>query len=111
MAGAQTTVERLRQFLRELSPGARSLLIGELERAVLRGEDVSGAELVLQELRRIVRDQRHGGPRIENSARLLFKPLEPFLVDDRGDHRSSRTYRAIITRCAVELGPPRSTTQ
>jgi hypothetical protein len=87
MAGAQTTVERLRQFLRELSPGARSLLIGELERCVLRGEDVSGADLVLQELRRIVRDQRDGGPRIENSARLLFKPLEPFLVDDRGDHR------------------------
>ena len=86
MAGAQTTVDRLRQFLRELSPGARSLLIGELERCVLRGDDVSGADLVLQELRRIVRDQRDGGPRIENSARLLFKPLEPFLVDDRGDH-------------------------
>ena len=87
MAGAQTTVERLRHFLRELSPGARSLLIGELERSVLRGDDVSGADLVLQELRRIVRDQRHGGPRIETSARLLFKPLEPFLVDDRADHR------------------------
>ena len=87
MAGAQTTVERLRQFLRELSPGARSLLIGELERSVLRGEEVAGASLVLQELRRIVREQRHGGPRIENSARVLFKPLEPFLVDDHGDHK------------------------
>jgi hypothetical protein len=87
MAGAETTVERLRQFLRELSPEARSLLIGELERSVLRGEDVSGADLILQELRRIVREQRDGTPRIENSARLLFKPLEPFLVDDRGDHK------------------------
>ena len=87
MAGAQTTVERLRQFLRELSPGARSLLIGELERCVLRGEEVAGAGLVLQELRRIVREQRDGGPRIEDSARVLFKPLEPFLVDDRGDHK------------------------
>ena len=86
MAGAETTVERLRQFLRELSPGARSLLIGELERSVLRGEDVSGADLVLQELRRIVREQRDGSLRIEDSAQLLFKPLEPFLVDDRGDH-------------------------
>lgn len=86
MAGAQTTVERLRQFLRELSPGARSLLIGELERSVLRGEEVAGADLVLQELRRIVREQRGSAPRIENSARLLLKPLEPFLVDDRGDH-------------------------
>lgn len=87
MAGAETTVERLRQFLRELSPGARSLLIGELERSVLRGDEVTGADLVLQELRRIVREQRDGAPRIENYARLLFKPLEPFLVDDRGDHK------------------------
>ncbi len=87
MVGAETTVERLRQFLRELSPGARSLLIGELERAVLRGEEVTGADLVLQELRRIVREQRERVPRIEDSARLLFKPLEPFLVDDRGDHK------------------------
>jgi hypothetical protein len=87
MAGAETTVEGLRQFLRELSPGARSLLIGELERAVLRGDEVTGADLVLQELRRIVREQRERVPRIEDSARLLFKPLEPFLVDDRGDHK------------------------
>ena len=87
MAGAETTVERLRQFLRELSPGARSLLIGELERAVLRGEEVTGADLVLQELRRIMREQREGALRIEDTARLLFKPLEPFLVDDRGDHK------------------------
>jgi hypothetical protein len=86
MAGAETTVERLRQYLRELSPGARSLLIGELERCVLRGEDVVGADLVLRELRNIVREQRDGAPHIDNSARLLFKPLEPFLVDDRGDH-------------------------
>jgi hypothetical protein len=86
MAGAET-VERLRQFLRDLSPGARSLLIGEIERCVLRGDDVAGADLVLQELRRIVREQRDGAPRINNSARLLFKPIEPFLVDDRGDHR------------------------
>jgi hypothetical protein len=87
MAGAETTVERLRQFLRELSPGARSLLVGELERSVLRGEEVVGADLVLQELRRIVRAQRDSSPNIEGSARVLFKPLEPFLVDDSGDHK------------------------
>jgi hypothetical protein len=87
MAGAETTVERLRQFLRELSPGARSLLIGELERSLLRGEGVAGADLVLQELRRIIREQRDGAASIENFARVLFKPLEPFLVDDRGDHK------------------------
>jgi hypothetical protein len=86
MAGVETTVERLRQFLRELSPGARSLLIGELENSLLRGEEVAGGDLVLQELRRIMREQRDGASRIEDSARLLFKPLEPFLVDAQGDH-------------------------
>ena len=44
MAGAETTVEKLRKFLRELSPGARSLLIGELERNVLRGDEVAGGK-------------------------------------------------------------------
>lgn len=86
MAGAETTVERLRQFLRELTPQARTLLIGEFERSVLRGDEVAGADLVLQELRAIVREQREGSPRISKAARLFFKPLEPFLVDDRADH-------------------------
>ncbi|HEX3439163.1 MAG TPA: hypothetical protein VHT93_02355 [Pseudolabrys sp.] len=86
MAGAETTVERLRAFLRELSPQARSLLIGELERAVLRGDDMAGADLVLQELRHIVREEREGGLRVSHAARLFFTPLEPFLVDDRADH-------------------------
>lgn len=90
MSGADT-IERLRQFLRELSPAARSLLIGELERSLLRAADGDSAdfalqELLLQELRRVVRDQRDGAPRVGNTARLFFKPLEPFLVDDRGDH-------------------------
>jgi len=86
MAGADT-IERLQLFLRELSPQARGMLIAEFERSLLRGDDLSGADLVLQELRRIARDQREGTPRIGHSARLFFKPLEPFLVDDLGQHR------------------------
>ena len=68
MAGVETIVERLQKFLRELSPGARSLLVGERERSVLRGEDVVGADLVLQELRRIMREQRDGSARLDESA-------------------------------------------
>ncbi len=86
MAGADT-IERLRQFLRELPTSARLLLICELERCVLRGDDIAGADLVLQELRRVLREQRDGASLIGNSARLFFKPFEPFLVDDRSDHR------------------------
>lgn len=99
MADADTTVERLRQYLRQLTPQARSLLIGELERSVLRSDDVAGADLVLSGLRQIMREQRGGGSRIGHSARLLFKPLEPFLVDDRADHK----HPGRIARGSLEL--------
>ncbi len=72
MAGADT-IERLRLFLRELSPQARSMLIAEFERTLLRGEDLGSAELVLQELRRLARDQREDAPRVGHSARLFFQ--------------------------------------
>jgi hypothetical protein len=85
MAGAET-IERLRHYLRELPRPARALLISEFERSLLRGDEGAGTDLVLQELRRIVRDQREGSPRIGHCARLFFKPLEPFLVDDQIDH-------------------------
>ncbi len=90
MAGADT-IEKLRQFLRELSPPARSMLIGELERSMLRGEDiaiadVAGADLILQELRRSCANSATARRASATPARHFFKPLEPFLVDDRGDH-------------------------
>jgi hypothetical protein len=85
MAGVET-IERLQHYLRELSPQARGLLIAEFERSLLRGDEAAGIDLVLNELRRIVREQREGAPRISHCAHLFFKPLEPFLVDDRPDH-------------------------
>jgi hypothetical protein len=75
-------LERLRDFLRQLSPSARALLIAELERALLRGDEVPGGDLVLQEVRRAVRETGEQTPRIDNAARLFFRSVEPFLVDD-----------------------------
>ena len=95
MANAES-IERLRQYLGDLSPEARALLIGELERAVLRGDDNTGAELVLAQLRRIVRDAREGTPRVSPTARLFFRPLEPFLVSDRDHHHPGRIARASL---------------
>ncbi|MEJ2623662.1 MAG: hypothetical protein P8Z80_03720 [Pseudolabrys sp.] len=69
-------------------------MIGELERAVLRGDDDSGAELVLAQLRRIARDDRDGTPRVSNIARLFFRPLEPFLVSDREREHPGRIARS-----------------
>lgn len=98
MAGGET-IERLRQYLRELPPQARALLIAEFERSLLRGDEGAGTDLVLQELRRVVRDQREGSPRIRNCARLFFKPLEPFLVDTAPTTIIPAASRATRSKC------------
>ena len=90
--------ERLRQYLRQLSPGARALLIAELERALLRGEEVPGGDFVLQEVRRAVREFGVPAPRIGNPARLFFRPIEPFLVDDTAAHK----HQGRIARVSLE---------
>ena len=80
-------VERLRDYLRTLKPEARALLVAELERGVLRGEEVAGGELILQELRRAIRAAGQPVTRIGDAARLFFVPIEPFLIDDAADHK------------------------
>jgi hypothetical protein len=77
----------LREYLRTLKPEARAMLIAELERGLLRGDESSGSELILQELRRTVRAAGQPLPRIGNAARLFFAPVEPFVVDDAADHK------------------------
>lgn len=89
-------VERLRQYLRDLSPEARTLLMTELERGLLGGEDMPGAELVLQELRRNARDNTRP-KRPGTLARLFFQPLEPILVDDAATHNHpGRVARVVL---------------
>jgi hypothetical protein len=99
MAGQiEAAAEKLRAYLRELKPGARALLIGELERGLLHGTSPAGAELVLSELRRSLREGQSKSPRFGDPARLFFQPLEPFLVDDAPDHK----HRGRIARSALE---------
>ena len=99
MAGqVEAAAEKLRAYLRELKPGARALLIGELERGLLHGTSPAGAELVLSELRRSLREGQSKSARFGDPARLFFQPLEPFLVDDVPDHK----HRGRIARSALE---------
>ena len=97
MAG-NPALDKLRAFLRELKPGARALLITELERGLLQGASPAGAELVLAELRRALREGRTLVARFDDNARLFFQPLEPFLVDDIPEHR----HRGRLARTALE---------
>jgi hypothetical protein len=80
-------IERLREYLRTLTPAARSMLVHELERGMARGEETAGNELILEELRRTLRADAQPTPRMGDADRLFFAPLEPFLVDARADHR------------------------
>jgi hypothetical protein len=81
------SVERLRDYLRTLSPGARALLVAELERGLLRGEENAGSELILHELRHTIRAEGQPVTRIGDAARLFFAPVEPFLINDPADHK------------------------
>jgi hypothetical protein len=81
------SIERLQEYLRALKPEARSLLVQELERNLLRGDESGSNEIVLQELRRAIRAEAQPVPRIGDAARLFFAPIEPFMVDARADHK------------------------
>ncbi len=97
MTSDQPAVERLRDYLQTLSPQARAMLTAELERAVLRGEDDAGSDLVLQELRRSMRAAAEPTPRVAHGARRFFIPLEPFLFEGPADHkRPGRLARASL---------------
>lgn len=99
MAGQNDhAAERLRAYLRELKPGAQALLVAELERGLLLGTAPTGAEIVLAELRRSSREANSKSARFDHPARLFFKPVEPFLVDDVPDHK----HRGRIARSALE---------
>ena len=71
----------------------------ELERAVLRGDDIPGGDMLLQEVRAAVRDsgEQANAPRIGAPARAFFRPLEPFLIDTQGDRKApGRIARATL---------------
>jgi hypothetical protein len=87
MAGDGQSVEKLREYLRNLKPEARAMLVAELERAMLHGQEDPGNALVLAELRNAIRAEGQPVKRIGDAARLFFAPLEPFLIDDAPDHK------------------------
>ena len=80
---SQSSIERLRNYLGQLPPKAQALLMREFERAIERGEDVAVANFVLEQLRMIVRAPSEDiSPRTDDPMRLVFRPLEPFLVEN-----------------------------
>jgi hypothetical protein len=96
---SQTSTERLRDYLAQLPPQAQALLMREFERAIERGEDVAVANFVLEQLRKVVRgaeEDEEARPRTDDPARLLFRPLEPFLVESNFPVRAGQIRRASL---------------
>ena len=94
---SQTSTERLREYLAQLPPQAQALLMREFERAIERDEDASVATLVLEQLRKVVRGtDEETQPRTDDPARLVFRPLEPFLVEGNYPRRPGQIRRASL---------------
>jgi hypothetical protein len=93
----QTSTERLRDYLTQLPPQSQALLMREFERAVERGEDVAVATFVLEQLRKIVRGvDDDARPRTDDPTRLLFRPLDPFLIESNVASRPGQIRRASL---------------
>jgi hypothetical protein len=96
---SQTSTERLKEYLAQLPPQSQALLMREFERAIERGEDATVANFVLEQLRKIVRGtdpEEEARPRTEDPARLLFRPLEPFLVESNFPLRPGQIRRTAL---------------
>jgi hypothetical protein len=94
---SQATIERLREFLGQLPPQSQALLMREFERAIERGEDTTVASFVLEQLRKVVRGtDEEARPRIDDPARLMFRPLEPFLVESNHSVRPGQIHRGSL---------------
>jgi hypothetical protein len=96
--GEALPLEKLRTFLRDLTPEARALLLAEIERAEQRGEPIPAAEFLLRELRGEARPPDREADRAAMPARLFFAPLDPFVVDDGPE----RPHRGRVSRVCLD---------
>src|SRR5712672_3502214 len=94
---SQTSTERLTEYLAQLTPQAQAMLMREFERAIERGEDTTVATFVLEQLRKVVRGtDEEARPRTDDPARLLFRPIEPFLVESNFPMRQGQIRRGSL---------------
>ena len=97
MALPTQSIERLKDYLAQLPPKSQALLMREFERAVERGEDVKVASLVLELLRTVVRaTDTNERSRTDDLSRQVFRPLEPFLVENNANLRPGQIRRASL---------------
>jgi hypothetical protein len=89
MARDETPNERIREYLKRLTPQARSRLLAEVERLQLCDGDMPGSDFILAELRAEFRNKGQTHDRAGNPSRYFFQPLEPLLVDRPAESANS----------------------
>jgi hypothetical protein len=105
MALPTQSIERLSEYLAQLPPKSQALLMREFERAVEQGENVASSMLVLEQLRRIVRSpETSERPTTEEPSRLVFRPLEAFLVENDPALRPGQIRRSSLGQIWNWLG-------
>jgi len=71
---------RIQKYLRQLTSQARGRLLAEIERLKMCGDDTTGFDVILAELRAEFAKNSQN-VRIGNPSPYFFQPLEPLLVD------------------------------
>ena len=87
------------------------MLIAELERAQLRGDDMTGSELVLAELRRTIRAEAQQAPLADDGARAdqLTRALHERAIVRRDDALAGvGSDERAQRRLAIQVGTPRA---
>jgi hypothetical protein len=81
--------DRISEYLRQLTPQARSSLLVELERLEACGAAVPGTATMLENLRAELRKGGQSHHRVANPSRYFFSPVESLLVDGAPEHDNS----------------------
>ena len=81
--------DRISEYLRQLTPQARSSLLVELERLEACGAGVPGTATMLENLRAELRKGGQSHHRVANPSRYFFGPVESLLVDGAPEHDNS----------------------
>ena len=81
--------DRIGEYLRQLTPQARSSLLVELERLEACGAAIPGAAPMLETLRAELRKGGQSHHRVANPSRHFFSPVQPLLVDGAPEHDNS----------------------
>jgi hypothetical protein len=81
MAQKKPPIEQIREYLGQLTPRTRGRLLTEAERLQLCGDDMTGFEVILAELRAEFRKDQ-SNDRVDHASRYFFQPLEPILAEN-----------------------------